>query len=540
MADNLRAGVRVRLHSLKAATHHNDAEGYLLEWNDMKGRWDVRLSSGEVLSVRPANLLSQPEQKVVALEPVRQTALAKEDLREKVGVCLRSQKEIYAGDDFFMLSCSARCGALLLQYTAMLEVCPSASRRLGKMLGIKCPRSSCPGKVEGLKGFKGSVAMREGNFKKAASKGPAGFTEAASAAKDTEQHMHSSPLPPGFFRACATLGLSIGEVQEMSLPKKAAKWSNPVIESFLRKRIKDLKKTSRRERGMDATELGAANQRNEVMSPPESAQNEGGQVVLEPEPQQEIPQQESEAAGCFDSGLVPLKMDEFDDDDILVAAGWGADNDISPPVGRVGGKKKKLTKKLTYSLQDFHATSSAKLTPGLTPEEQALLARAEQERKDEMMARDMARLDSYESADTVYNPYSKKPKSAKPPSVRGKNRAARGNASEARERCPVQKQHVSEAEPKEVEQDVGADWPQLYETLQGRIPTDDPPNWDQMGFGSACRQEAPASEQDTAKERQAEKWRQHAERQEAERIFMRKFLGGSQLSEWAPEFAPVR
>ena len=126
------------------------------------------------------------------------------------------------------------------------------------------------------------------------------------------------------------------------------------------------------------------------------------------------------------------------------------------------------------------------------------------------------------------------------PSVRGKNRAARGNASEARERCPVQKQHVSEAEPKEVEQDVGADWPQLYETLQGRIPTDDPPNWDQVGFGSACRQEAPASEQDTAKERQAEKWRQHAERQEAERIFMRKFLGGGQLSEWAPEFAPVR
>ena len=90
-----------------------------------------------------------------------------------------------------------------------------------------------------------------------------------------------------------------------------------------------------------------------------------------------------------------MKMDEFDDDDILVAVGWGADNDISPPVGRVGGKKKKLTKKLTYSLQDFHATSSAKLTPGLTPEEQALLARAEQERKDEMMARDMARLDSF-------------------------------------------------------------------------------------------------------------------------------------------------
>ena len=56
MADNLRAGVRARVHSLKAATQYNDAEGHLLEWNDKKGRWDVRLNSGEVLSVRPANL----------------------------------------------------------------------------------------------------------------------------------------------------------------------------------------------------------------------------------------------------------------------------------------------------------------------------------------------------------------------------------------------------------------------------------------------------------------------------------------------------
>ena len=31
MADNLRAGARVRLHSLKAATQYNDAEGHLLD-----------------------------------------------------------------------------------------------------------------------------------------------------------------------------------------------------------------------------------------------------------------------------------------------------------------------------------------------------------------------------------------------------------------------------------------------------------------------------------------------------------------------------
>ena len=700
------------------------------------------------------------KQKVVDLEPVRQTSQAKENLREKVGVCLRSQEEICVGDDYLMLSCSARCGTLLLQYSAMLEICPSASRRLNKMLGIKCPRSACPGKVEGLKGFKDSVAIREGNFEKGA-KGSVGLSDEASAAKTREEHLpenedsdseeeaasgkrkivigkdgkeirrdphHVSTLRKDhgfikkvmdrkkkdhknedsnavadnadeeevdaeqrtqklFFRAGAMLGLSVKEVQDLNLPKKAKMWDNAEIENFVRKKIKERRKESRRESGGDAEQPGAANQRIEVIKPQKAAKNEGEVEVFEP--QEEI-SQDSEAAGCFNSGLVPLKRDDSDDDDILVHAGGGADGDISLQVDRVRGKKKKQTKQV-FSLQDFHATSSAKLTPGLTPEEQALLARAEQERQDEMMARDMARLDSYEGADTdFYNPYSQKPnKSTRSPklcqewqqtghcsygaecrythgeasdersanvdaqrlealrrvsllSTRDQHIAARCNevsqaereriaregqqqylahlmyqqekreqeckeaqrkveeeqrrraqeekqnsvqeaqrkieqrqraeASEARGRGPVQNQYACEAAPQVVQQDVSA----LHE---GGIPTDDLPYREKMGFGSSSwlhrqeesapekekvgrmseqdsvsalddgrigsaswirRQEASASEKKQADERQAEEWRQHAERQEAERMFMRKFLGGGPLSELAPEFAPMR
>ena len=726
-------------------------------------------------------------QKVVDLEPVLQTSQAKENLREKVGVCLRSQKEICVGDDYLMLSCSARCGTLLLQYSAMLEICPSASRRLKKMLGIKCPRSACPGKVEGLKGFKDSVAIREGNFEKGA-KGSVGLSDEASAAKTREEHLpenedsdseeeaasgkrkivigkdgkeirrdphHVSTLRKDhgfikkvmdrkkkdhknedsnavadnadeeevdaeqrtqklFFRAGAMLGLSVKEVQDLNLPKRAKMWDNAEIENFVRKKIKERRKESRRESGGNAEQTGAANQQMEVIKPQKAAKNEGEVEVFE-----EI-FQDSEAAGCFNPGLVPLKRDDSDDDDTLLHAGGGADSDISPQVDRVRGRKKKQTKQV-LSLQDFHATSSVKLTPGLTPEEQASLARAEQERKDEMMARDMARLDSYEGADTdFYNPYSQKPcfymrnqgecpfgqdcthshdpeilfpkrsgilKSPKSClewqqtghcsygaecrythgetsdehsvnvdaqrlealrrvsllSTRDQHIAARCNhvsqaererirregqqqylahlmyqqekreqeckqsqrkvedeqrrraeeeeqhkvqeaqrkvedqqraeASEGRQRGSVQNQSAFEAAPQVVQKDVSA-------LREGGIPTDDLPYWEKMGFGAASwlqrqqeyksatekekvgklsehfssalddgrmgsaswlrRQEASATEKKQADERQAKEWREHAERQEAERMFMRKFLGGGPLSELAPEFAPMR
>ena len=57
MAENLTAGVRVRLHSLQAAAQHNGVDGHLLKWNASSGRWGVKLSTGQELSVRPANVM---------------------------------------------------------------------------------------------------------------------------------------------------------------------------------------------------------------------------------------------------------------------------------------------------------------------------------------------------------------------------------------------------------------------------------------------------------------------------------------------------
>ena len=57
MAENLSAGVRVRLHSLQAAAQHNGVDGHLLKWNASTGRWHVKLSTGPDLSVRPANVM---------------------------------------------------------------------------------------------------------------------------------------------------------------------------------------------------------------------------------------------------------------------------------------------------------------------------------------------------------------------------------------------------------------------------------------------------------------------------------------------------
>ena len=60
MADNnlsTAAGDRVRLHPLQAAAQHNGVDGHLLKWNASTRRWGVMLSTGQELSVRPANLM---------------------------------------------------------------------------------------------------------------------------------------------------------------------------------------------------------------------------------------------------------------------------------------------------------------------------------------------------------------------------------------------------------------------------------------------------------------------------------------------------
>jgi len=53
--EELKKGARVQLHSLNKA-EHNGKKGELLEYDAVAGRWGVKLSLGERLSVRPANL----------------------------------------------------------------------------------------------------------------------------------------------------------------------------------------------------------------------------------------------------------------------------------------------------------------------------------------------------------------------------------------------------------------------------------------------------------------------------------------------------
>lgn len=70
----------------------------------------------------------------------------------------------------------------MLQLSTLLELCPSAVRRMDRVLGSACPRPGCSGKVEGLKGFKDSLAIREGNFGKGA-KGPGAPGDASKTGK---------------------------------------------------------------------------------------------------------------------------------------------------------------------------------------------------------------------------------------------------------------------------------------------------------------------------------------------------------------------
>ena len=56
----------------------------------------------------------QAAKAVVNLAPVLNTAPAKEAVQEEVGVCTRSGTVIVVGDDYVIMSCSARCGPTLL------------------------------------------------------------------------------------------------------------------------------------------------------------------------------------------------------------------------------------------------------------------------------------------------------------------------------------------------------------------------------------------------------------------------------------------
>ena len=75
--EGLRKGARVELHSLNKA-EHNGKQGELLEYDAVAGRWGVKLSPEERLSVRPANLavISRGDQCPASLGAVVKLSMA--------------------------------------------------------------------------------------------------------------------------------------------------------------------------------------------------------------------------------------------------------------------------------------------------------------------------------------------------------------------------------------------------------------------------------------------------------------------------------
>ena len=75
--EGLRKGARVELHSLNKA-EHNGKQGELLEYDAVAGRWGVKLSPEERLSVRPANLavISRGDQCPASLRAVVKLSMA--------------------------------------------------------------------------------------------------------------------------------------------------------------------------------------------------------------------------------------------------------------------------------------------------------------------------------------------------------------------------------------------------------------------------------------------------------------------------------
>ena len=65
----LKAGGTATVHSLRKATQHNGHHGTLLTYDDDVGRWQVKLSSGETIRVRPANLAALDDYHPLLLTP---------------------------------------------------------------------------------------------------------------------------------------------------------------------------------------------------------------------------------------------------------------------------------------------------------------------------------------------------------------------------------------------------------------------------------------------------------------------------------------
>jgi hypothetical protein len=338
------------------------------------------------------------------------------------------------------------------QLSAILEICPAATRKMEKLLGNKCPRSACPGKIEGLKGFKDQVAIREGNFGKKGGAGDEGKksgddgkkSQNSGSTSHEEKWVNSvgaraaakASASDDYRRACeeyvdeeeggeedeeivvgkVLLGKD-GKQRRFNADKAPVRKDHGFI-----KKVKDKKKDKNKlTDGTDNGEGGevgggaivAATDHEVDSQKKKSAQNsvKGEIIIIKPqkkveaasdkvseeednddveEEEEEEEEEESMMAErerelqsrLEDSNLIPLQRETAREISARQEAAGGAnenESSVNP------GKKKRDKTKQVLSLQEFHATSSVALTPGLLPEQQEELERMEQERKDEVL-----------------------------------------------------------------------------------------------------------------------------------------------------------
>ena len=304
------------------------------------------------------------------------------------------------------------------------------------MLGSECPRPGCAGKIEGLKGFKNSCAIREGNFGKGA-KGPGISGEegtkklqtsksALARAASNKEEWHANVLARASARGAAAEE-AVGDVEEQDggvryqaheeaagkvlLGKDGSERKTTrggKKDAGFLKKVMD-KKKSKEGGSAEGRALSYAAAAFTPGAPSQAAlgatevdiQNncKGGAkssaapgIIIVPQEKEDAPggemsaEEEDSAAVVRDApswldeaSLVPLVRNDPEEDD-LFPANRGCEDEGG---GRaVGGKKKKDKKVL--SIQEFFSTPSVDLTPGLSEEEQERLMRIEQERTDEV------------------------------------------------------------------------------------------------------------------------------------------------------------
>jgi len=319
------------------------------------------------------------------------------------------------------------------QLSSLLELCPAAMRRTDKVLGMACARPGCAGKIEGLKGFKNSVAIREGKFGRkgtaagddvaASTPKKAGKNEAAVAGPGAHEEKWLSSVQA---RSDASVDEeargSVGaqkddeecgeEEEEDEAPGKVLLGKDgKVLRQDERKRRKDfgfMKKVNHKKKDKDRDKLACPEQpgngraaagdedqqensdRNRDDRAEKRTEGKGQIIIIKP---QKKAVSDDDAAGYQhaedgdekeedpESGS-PVVASAPHEADTLSAIGQAAEARCEAGAG--GGRAKKRSGKQVLSLQEFHATSSVDLTPGLFEEEREYLARIEQERKDEV------------------------------------------------------------------------------------------------------------------------------------------------------------